>query len=81
MTNSDCDTYTQDAVTAGILVPARGVYRNPATGDEMPIATAMNSGLIVIDFTTKTRSVEKTKAIGLITIRTLVCSLVCFVVC
>jgi len=56
----------------GILVPAHGVYRNPETGDEMPILTAMNSGRIVIDFTTKTRSVEKTNAVGLITIRTLV---------
>jgi len=55
-----------------VLVPARGVYRNPATGDEQPIATAMNAGLIVVDFTTKTRSVEKTNAVGLITIRTLV---------
>ena len=32
----------------------------------------MNDGLIIIDFTTKTRSVEQTRAIGLITIRTLV---------
>ena len=62
----------QDAVSEGILVPARGVYRNPATGDEVPIATAMNNGQIIIDFTTKTRSLEKTNAIGLITIRTLV---------
>jgi len=53
-------------------VPARGIYCNPATGDEMPIATAMNDGLIIIDFTTKTRSVEQTRAIELITIRTLV---------
>jgi len=62
----------QDAVLAGIMVPARGVYRDPATGVELPIATAMNAGQIVVDFTTKTRSVEKTEAIGLITIRTLV---------
>jgi len=48
------------------------VYRNPATGEEMPIANAMNDGLIVVDFTTKTRSVEQTKAVGLITIRTIV---------
>ena len=54
------------------MVPARGVYRDPATGVELPIATAMNAGQIVVDFTTKTRSVEKTEAIGLITIRTLV---------
>lgn len=69
---SDKQLSLQDAVSAGIMVPARGVYRNPATGDEMPIATAMNSGQIIIDFTTKTRSVEKTKAIGLITIRTVI---------
>lgn len=61
-----------DAVAAGILVPARGVYRNPATGDEMPIATAMNDGRIIVDFSTKTRSVEQTKAVGLITIRTVI---------
>ena len=58
-------------------MPTRGVYRNPASGEEMPIANALNDGLIIVDFTTKTRSIEQTKAIGLITIRTIVrvCSL------
>jgi len=72
ITNYAIRVTVQDAMSAGVLIPARGVYRNPATGEEMPIANAMNDGLIIVDFTTKTRSPEQTKAVGLITIRTIV---------
>jgi hypothetical protein len=60
----------QAAIDAGILIPSRGVYRNPSTGDERPIAAAMNEGLIHVDYSTTSRSAEKTSSVGLITIRT-----------
>ena len=34
------------AVSAGILDEARGIYRNPVTGSELPIGAAMDAGLI-----------------------------------
>lgn len=49
---------------------SRGMYVNPDTGEGFSIPEAMNTGLIKVEYTSATRTEEKTKAVGLITIRT-----------
>lgn len=44
-----------DAVESNILDIANGVYRNPASGEEIPINEALNKGLIHADITGKKR--------------------------
>ena len=45
------------------------MYRNPATGEERSIASAMSDGLIRVEYATTTRSEEKVEALGLISIK------------
>jgi len=60
----------QAAIEAGIVDQTRGMYVNPKTGEGVSIPEAMNTGLIKVEYTSATRTEEKTKAVGLITIKT-----------
>ena len=60
----------KEAIDEGIVDQSRGMYLNPATGEGCPIPQAMNEQLILVEFQTSTKSTEKTKAIGLITVKT-----------
>ncbi|CAH1781428.1 unnamed protein product [Owenia fusiformis] len=60
----------QQAIMLGIIDPNKGLYVNPTTGETIPIPTAMNDGLISVEFQTVKRSREKMDKFGLITIKT-----------
>lgn len=62
----------REAMAAGVIDPERGLYVNPATGESKSIPLAMNEGLIRVEYVSTRKTVEKTKAVGLITIRTLI---------
>lgn len=62
----------REAMAAGIIDPERGLYVNPATGESKAIPLAMNEGLIRVEYVSTRKTVEKTKAVGLITIRSLI---------
>ena len=38
------------AVSEGVISQSEGVYRNPLTGDSMPIQEAMSSGRIIVEY-------------------------------
>lgn len=57
------------AVRLGILDHQRGLFINPQTGEQWPIALAMNDGRIRVERVVTSRSVAQTRSIGLITIR------------
>lgn len=59
----------RDAVQVGIMDMEHGIYTNPDTLESIPIAVALNEGDIQVDYMTRTRSVPKTEALGLITVR------------
>ena len=59
----------QDAIAAGIIDSARGFFINPVTGEEKAIVIAMTDGDIQVENVTRTQTVGKTEALGLITIR------------
>lgn len=58
------------AVAQGIINQAKGTYNNLATNESYPIPVAMNAGFIKVEFTTTKKSKEKTRDVGLITIKT-----------
>ncbi|ELU02288.1 hypothetical protein CAPTEDRAFT_227872 [Capitella teleta] len=58
------------AVAAGIINQSKGTYQNKATDESYPIPVAMNAGLIKVEFTTTKKSKEKSRDVGLITIKT-----------
>lgn len=60
----------RDAIAEGIVDQERGMYLNPDTGEGCPIPQAMNEQLILVEYQTSTKTAEKTKAIGLITVKT-----------
>lgn len=66
----DSEISLQEALSAGIIDPGRGVYVNLSSGRPMAIPLAMNEGLIKVEYVSTKRSAEKTEAFGLITIRT-----------
>jgi len=66
---TDVDISLDEAIERGIINQEAGQYVNPATGESKPIAMAMNEGLIQVARVTSTKSVPKTEAIGLITVR------------
>lgn len=45
------------AINEGIISQAQGIYKNPDTGESMPIPEAMNKGLILVEFVNE--SIEK----------------------
>ena len=59
-----------EAVVAKIVDPETGMYCNPDTGEGKAIPVAMSEGLIIVEYVSTKRTVEKTKAVGLITLRT-----------
>lgn len=59
-----------DAIMAGIINAAEGVYVNPVTYERYPIPVAMTAGLIKVSFTTTKRTREKKSTIGIITVKT-----------
>lgn len=59
------------AVVLGIINQREGKYVNPATGDTIPIPTAMTAGKIKVEFTRTNKSAEKRSDFGLITVKTL----------
>ena len=67
---TDSEISFKDAIARGIVDPDRGLYVNTVTGEGVPIPQAMNAGLILVDYCTTSKSQEKTKAVGIITIRT-----------
>lgn len=62
----------REAMAAGVIDPERGLYVNPATSETKAIPLAMNEGLIRVEYVSTRKTVEKTKAVGLITIRSLI---------
>ena len=68
--NQDSVISIRDAVESGIVDQEKGLYVNPDTGEGMPIPEAMNNGLIKVEFSSVTKSEEKKKAVGLISIKT-----------
>ncbi|KAK2171446.1 hypothetical protein NP493_1064g00073 [Ridgeia piscesae] len=67
---TDREISFQDAIARGIVDPERGLYVNTVTGEGVPIPQAMNAGLILVDYCTTSKSQEKKKAVGIITVRT-----------
>ncbi|CAD5124813.1 DgyrCDS13075 [Dimorphilus gyrociliatus] len=59
----------QQAVKEGIIRSDRGVYIDRIKGKEIPIAEAMNNGLIIVENVTKELGREKYHDMGLITIQ------------
>ena len=60
----------KDAINRGIVNQNSGMYIDSQTGSSIPIPEAMNRNLILVDFTTSTKTKEEKKSIGLITIKT-----------
>ena len=67
---TDVEITFQEAVSRGIVDQERGMYVNTSTGEDLPIPQAMTAGLILVDYCTTSKSQEKTRAVGVITIRT-----------
>lgn len=59
----------KEAIQERIIDMQQGIYRNPVTEESVTIAVALSDGKIQIDRVTKTRSVPKTEALGLIKVR------------
>lgn len=57
------------AVALGIINQREGKYVNPATGETLPIPSAMTAGKIKVEFTRTNKSAEKRSDLGLITIK------------
>lgn len=69
----DSEISLQEAISAGIIDPRRGVYVDLSTGGggrTIAIPLAMNEGLIKVEYVSTKRTPEKREAFGLITIRT-----------
>ena len=69
-TKTEQEISLDEAVAQGIINQATGMYNNLATGDSYPIPVAMNAGFIKVEYTTTKKSEEKSRDIGLITIKT-----------
>ena len=39
-----------EAIRAGILDQKRGIYKNSNTGEELSLADALDSGLLIVEF-------------------------------
>ncbi|XP_050389840.2 dystonin isoform X2 [Patella vulgata] len=59
----------QQAIMMNIVDQAKGTYTNPLTRKTIPMSQAMNEGLIVMDFISKTKIREEKKEFGLITVK------------
>lgn len=66
----DTEVSLQEAITAGIIDPPRGVFVDLSTGKAISIPLAMSEGLIRVEYVSTRRSAERKEALGLITIRT-----------
>lgn len=62
----------QEAVEAGIVNYGRGLYCNPITRESVSIPEAMSDGRIKVETVRVTKHTEETKAIGLITIKSMI---------
>ena len=58
------------AVKLGIINNDSGNYTNPVTKVSMPIAEAINRGLIMVEFVQTQKSKEETTSMGVISIET-----------
>lgn len=75
---SVCDPRTQDdisltdAVLAGIIDQAKGLYVNIVTGESYPLQAAMAQGDIIVEFKSQQTIREEKSSYGIITVKTIV---------
>ncbi|CAH1781154.1 unnamed protein product [Owenia fusiformis] len=67
-TKNDARVSILEATEMGIVNMGKGTFLDTATGEKMAIQSAMNRGLIEVEFTSTKKSEEKQSVYGLITI-------------